>query len=46
VVCKEEGGTGVTGDGVGGNSLGAVTPEETLGTLYSFGVGTNKTKQH
>ena len=31
---------------VGGNSLGAVTPGETLGTLYTSGVGTNKTKQH
>ena len=26
--------------------MGAVTPEETLGTLYTFGVGTNQTKQH
>ena len=31
---------------VGENSFGAVTPEETLGTLHTFGVGTNKTKQH
>ena len=31
---------------VGENSLGAVTPGETLGTLYTFGVGSNKTKQH
>ena len=30
----------------GGNSLRAVTPGETLGTLYISGVGTNKTKQH
>ena len=29
----------------GGNSLGAVTPGETFGTLYTFGVGTNKIKQ-
>ena len=29
----------------GGNSLGAVTPGETFGTLYTFGVGTNTTKQ-
>ena len=26
--------------------MGAVTPGETLGTLYTSGVGTNKTKQH
>jgi len=26
--------------------LGAVTPGETLGTLYTVGVGSNKTKQH
>ena len=42
---------------VGENSLGAVTPGETLGhflmlcqcrnyTLYTFGVGSNETKQH
>ena len=30
----------------GGNSLDAVTPGLTLGTLYSSGVGINKTKQH
>jgi hypothetical protein len=30
----------------GGNSLDTVTPGLTLGTLYSSGVGTNKTKQH
>ena len=28
------------------DSLGAVTPGETLGTLYTSGVGFNKTKQH
>jgi hypothetical protein len=28
------------------HSLGEVTPGETLGTLYTSGVGTNKTKQH
>jgi len=38
---------GVASDGSkGGNSLDAVTPGLTLGTLYSSGVGTNKTKQH
>ena len=26
--------------------MGAVTPGETLGTLYNSHVGTNKTKQH
>ena len=26
--------------------MGAVTPGETLGTLYNIRVGTNKTKQH
>ena len=26
--------------------MGAVTPEETLGTLYNIRVGSNKTKQH
>ena len=26
--------------------MGAVTPGETLGTLYTSGVGSNKTKQH
>jgi hypothetical protein len=26
--------------------MGAVTPGETLGTLYNIGVGTNKPKQH
>ena len=26
--------------------MGAVTPGETLGTLYTSNVGTNKTKQH
>ena len=31
---------------VGENSLGVVTPGETLGTLYTFGVSFNKTKQH
>jgi len=31
---------------VGVNSLSAVTPGETIGTLYTFGVGSNKTKQH
>ena len=31
---------------VGGNNVGAVIPGETLGTLHSFDVGTNKTKQH
>ena len=31
---------------VGENSLGAVTPGEFLGILYTFGVGSNKTKQH
>jgi len=37
---------GVACDGSkGGNSLDAVTPGETLGALYSSGVGTNKTKQ-
>ena len=36
-----------TSDGSkGGNSLDAVTPGLTLGTLYSSGVGINKTKQH
>ena len=30
----------------GGNNLDAVTPGAALGTLYSSGVGTNKTKQH
>jgi len=30
----------------GGNSLDAMTPGLTLGTLYSSGVGINKTKQH
>ena len=28
------------------HSLDAVTPGETLGTLYASGVGTNNTKQH
>jgi len=38
---------GVASDGSkGGNSLDAVTPGLTLGTLYSSGVGINKTKQH
>ena len=31
---------------VGENSFGAVTPEETLGTLHTFGVGINETIQH
>ena len=26
--------------------MGAVTPGETLGTLYNIHVGSNKTKQH
>ena len=26
--------------------MGAVTPGETLGTLYTFGVGSNKAEQH
>ena len=44
-VCKEE--EGVASDGSkGGKSLDAVTPGLTLGTLYSSGVGINKTKQH
>ena len=43
---KEEGGAAWQAREVGGNGLGAVTPGETLGTLYTSGVGTNKTKQH
>ena len=46
VVCKEEEGPAYPVTEVGENSLGAVTPGETLGTLYTFGVGSNKTKQH
>ena len=50
VVCnlkEEEGPPGVASDGSkGGNSLDAVTPGLTLGTLYSSGVGINTTKQH
>ena len=45
VVCKEEGGPGVVCDG-SERRMGAVTPGETLGTLYNIRVGTNKTKQH
>ena len=45
MVCKEEGGTGVASDG-SRRRLGAVTPGETLGTLYNSHVGTNKTKQY
>ena len=41
------GGPGVASDGSKGeNSLDAVTPGATLGTLYSSGVDSNKTKQH
>ena len=36
---------GVACDG-GERRMGAVTPVETLGTLYNICVGTNKTKQH
>ena len=45
MVCKEEGGPGVVCDG-SERRMGAVTPGETLGTLYNIRVGTNKTKQH
>ena len=46
-VRKRRAGPGVASDGSkGGNSLDAVTPGLTLGTLYSSGVGINKTKQH
>jgi hypothetical protein len=30
----------------GERKMGAVTPGETLGTLYNIHVGSNKTKQH
>ena len=45
--ASPRGGPGVASDGSKGeNSLDAVTPGLTLGTLYSSGVGINKTKQH
>ena len=50
MVCsKEEGGPSVASDGSTRRKqllAGALTPGKTLGTLYTFGVGTNKTKQH
>ena len=41
----KDGGPGVARDG-GERRMGAVTPGETLGTLYNIHVGSNKTKQH
>ena len=41
------GGPGVARDGgASERRMGAVTPGETLGTLYNIHVGSNKTKQH
>jgi hypothetical protein len=42
---KRPGGPGVARDG-GEWRMGAVTPGETLGTLYNIHVGSDKTKQH
>ena len=42
---KEEGGAAWQAREVGGNGLGAVTPGETLGALYTSNVGANNSRR-